>query len=314
MSETKPACDIFFDCVYTGSAAQDTKITVLGEAQSGNGLSPDQTIVVDVSPSELNTLMTVGAQTAAGVGYPDVTLSWSSVQSRLNAAFDLYSGVTGTPAQFRDSAAEVLNTLQKVFATREFDWGATANPLASIPIEAVKEIKYDEPLVITNSSGAASTKLAGTQGSPAFTLLGGGTSSGTAADLSGAENAEKKAVRSLYLQALAADRYEQTGTPASASEATAPGTGGFNFLEDDTVTVYTELQLTKTRVFVPDVVSVVGGTSGGLKFAVDGSDVVIGDGTTADDEMVSEPLPHLIAWKLRVKLTPTAPQAGSGAV
>lgn len=312
MSETKPACDIFFDCVYTGTAAHDTKITVLGEAQSGTGLTPDQTIVVDVSPSELNTLMTVGAH--SGVGYPDVTLTWASVQDKLNAAFDLYSGVTGTPAQFRDSAAEVHNTLQKVFATREFNWGTTANPLASIPIEAVKEIKYDEPLVITNSSGAQSTQLAGSQGSPAFTLLGPGISSGTDADLSGAGNAEKKAVRSLYLQALAADRYEETSSPASASQATALGSGGFNFLEDDTVTVYTELQLTKTRVFVPDTVSVVGGTSGGLKFAVDGSDVVIGEGTTEDDEMASEPLPHLIAWKLRVKPTPTPPQAGSGAV
>jgi hypothetical protein len=309
MSETKPACDIFFDCVYTGTAAQDTKITVLGEAQSGTGLSPDQTIVVDVLSEELGTLMSVQAH--SGVGYPDVTLTWASVQSRLNAAFDLYSGVTGTPAQFRDSELQVLNTLQKVFATREFSWGATANPLASIPIEAVKEIKYDEPLEIRNSNGDVSTQLAGSQGGPAFTLLGPGTSSGTGADLSGAQNAEKKAVRSLYLQALAADRYEQTGTPASGSDATATGTGGFNFLENDTVTVYTELQLTKTRVFVPDTVSVVGGTSGGLKFAVDGSDVVIGAGTTADDEMESEPLPHLIAWKLRVKGSPTAPQAGS---
>lgn len=310
MSETKPACEIFFECVYTGSASQDTKIMVLGESQVSS-LSPNQTIEVHVTAAELNTLMSVAAH--AGVGYPNVTLGWASVKDRLNEAFDLYRGVTGTPAQFRDSEVEIQSTLQKVFATREFSYGATANPLASIPIEAVKEIKFDEPLTIKNSTDAVSVKLAGAQGEEStFSLLGAGISSGTAADLSALEDAEKRAVRSLYLQTLAADRYEATATGATGGDATASGTGGFNFLEDDTLTVFVELQLTKTRVFVPDSASI--GGSGAIKFAVDGSDVVIGDGTTNDDKMVSEALSHLVAWKLRVKPTPTAPQAGSGGV
>ena len=309
MSETKPLCDMFFDYLYTGTAAQDTKITVLGQAETETGVTGVyQTIEVHVTPAELNGLMSV-ASGHTGMGYPDVTLDWNSVKDKLNAAFDLYSGVTGTPAQFRDSAAAVKDTLQKVFSTETFDWGATANPLASIPIEAVKEIKYDEPLTIKNSTDATSTKLAGTQGGPAFTLLGGSDSSGTVADLS--TQPAKKAIRSLYLQALAADRYEATTLGATGGDATATGAGSFSFLEDDTLSVYTELMLTKTRKFVPDTVSVVGGTAGNLKFAVDGCDVVIGDGNSDDDKMASQPLRHVIQWRLKVKANPTAPQAGA---
>jgi hypothetical protein len=300
---------MFFDYLYTGTAAQDTKITVLGQAETETGITGIyQTIEVQVTPTELNGLMSVAAG-HTGMGYPDVTLDWNSVKNKLNAAFDLYSGVTGTPAQFRDSAVAVKDTLQKVFSTETFDWGATANPLASIPIEAVKNIKYDEPLEIKNSSSAVSTKLAGTQGSPAFSLLGGSLSSGKAADLS--TEPQKKAIRSLYLQALAADRYDKTATPASGSDATATGAGAFDFRPEDTLHVYTELMLTKTRKFVPDTQSVVGGTPGDLKFAVDGCDVVIGDGNAEDDKMASQPLRHVIAWKLKVKTSPTAPQAGA---
>ena len=310
MSETKPLCDMFFDYLYTGTAAQDTKITVLGQDETETGITGTiyQTIEVQVTPSELNNLMSV-APGHTGMGYPDVTLDWNSVKNKLNAAFDLYSGVTGTPAQFRDSAVVVKDTLQRVFSTETFDWGATANPLASIPIEAVKEIKYDEPLEIKNSSGAVSTKLAGTQGSPDFTLLGGSLSSGKAADLS--TEPEKKAIRSLYLQALAADRYDMTATPASGSDATATGAGAFDFRPEDTLQVYTQIMLTKTRRFIPDTESVVGGTPGTLKFAVDGCDVVIGDGNAEDDKMASQPLRHVIAWRLKVKTDPTAPVAGA---
>jgi hypothetical protein len=111
---------------------------------------------------------------------------------------------------------------------------------------------------------------------------------------------KKRAVRSLFLQALAADRYLQASAGATAGDATSQSAStGFRFQVGDEVSIFTRLQLVKTRKFQPDTESQVV-SSGGLKFSVDGCDVVIGDATAADDSYSSEPKPWVVEWRMNL--------------
>lgn len=299
MPETKPECNLIFDYTYAASAAQTTTMTVLGELESASGVTPDEVIQVNVTVAQLNGLLTVGAQSAPGVGYPEVTLKMAGVRDVLNTAYDSFvlvdnasSGVT-----FPDGNGDLCDSLQKVFSGRSFTFDATS-PLASIPIEAVKAIDYSGALTVKNEAAesVADTKLVAGAGL-AEGLLRKEVIATTDAMLAGPE----AAVRSLYLQALAADRYQQASAPASGTQPTSQSSStGWNFQENDTLTIYTNLALTKTRKFIPDPDSLVGGTPGDKKFAIDGCDVVIGDGDLTDDQYDSSPLSHIVAWKLKV--------------
>jgi hypothetical protein len=301
MAETKAACDLIFDHTFMGGASQTTTMTVLGQYQDASGVTADETIVVSVTAAQLGDLLTVGSQSSPGVGYPAVALNWTSVRTPLNAKYDDFVLVDGASSglDFTDDGANLVPTLQKVFSSREFSYDAS--PLDSIPIEAVHAVDYSGPLSVKNSDDAEVTaKLTGITGTAS--LLGGEISAGSEATLGDSKQA---AVRSLYLQALAADRYKQATAPAGANEPTSQAaSAGFNFQTGDSLTVYTLLALTKTRRFIPKAdetgVGAVGSTPGTKKFAIDGSDVVIGDIDESDDSYPSNALNHIVAWKLVV--------------
>jgi hypothetical protein len=301
MAETKPVCDLIFDHTFMGGASQTTTMTVLGQYQEDSGVTPSETIVVNVTAAQLGDLLTVGNQSSLGVGYPAVALDWTSVRTPLNDKYDDFVLVDDTSSglDFTDDAGQLVPTLQKVFSTREFSY--VPSPLDSIPIEAVHSVDYSGPISVKNSNDLEVTaKLTGVTGSES--LLGGEISAGSEATLGDSRQA---AVRSLYLQALAADRYKQATAPASATEPTSQASSaGFNFQTGDSLTVYTLLALTKTRRFIPKSnetgVGAVGSTPGTKKFAIDGSDVVIGDADESDDSYPSNALNHIVAWKLVV--------------
>lgn len=295
MSETKPTADLEFQYVFEGTAAQTTEMTVLGESVTSSSF--DQEIVVNVGATVMNTLMVVGTQATTGVGYPVVTANFHVLSTVLNAAYDLFKDVHPTlpGTTFADASTQgYSDTLQKVFASETFSFAS--NPLDSIPIESVKKVDYSGALTLKNSDDVTAAVLVATDG-----LSGGLLPPSLVAPNSDTLTDDKEiAVRSLYLQALAADKYLAASSPASGTEPTSQATSaGFVFAVGDSVSLFTKLDLTKTRKFIPDP-SATSANSNGLSFAVDGSNVVIGDEDATDDYYSSDALPWTIKWKVVV--------------
>ena len=291
-----PSKTFFFDYVFGATGSQTTTMTVLGESATSPVATPDQVINVSVPKTFMNTAMTVAGQTGAGIGYPSVLLEWK-MHGLLNAVYDKYVAVVAQPTTFYDDANEEKSTLQKVFSTQEFVFD-DKNLLAKIPIEAVKSIDYSGALGIKNESGNNAVRLVTDPVSNAVGILQYSIFADNDVVLA---DDKKRAVRSLFLQALAADRYLQASAGATAGDATSQSAStGFRFQADDSVSIYTRLKLVKTRKFNPDsglseVVS-----SGGKKFSVDGCDVVIGDTDNSDDSYASEGKEWLVEWKMNL--------------
>jgi len=288
---------LYFDYLYAADAAQTTTLTVSGEQQDAMpaGVTAiDETIVVNVTAAELNNLMAVGAQATAGVGYPSVTLDWAAVtSSTAKWANFMAVGATGAvPADFQDGVPSNKPTLQKVFATEAFVYETNAeNLLLAIPPEAIKNVNYAGPISLRRGA----TSLSAAQMFGAAGILGGSVTAGTEETLSDAQEA---AVRGLYLQALAAGKYKQSGANApEGSDLPTDASDGFDFKTGDAIKVYTVLSLTKTRSFIPatDDATVEGST--GMKFTVDGTDIVV-DGV--DDTVASDVKLWRVEWQLKV--------------
>lgn len=297
--ETSPLPNkaFYFEYVFGATGSQTTTMTVLGESATTPVASPDQVINVGVPKSLMNSAMTVGGQTGPGFGYPEVTLAWTMI-TQLNAMYDTYVAVDpDAPTTFRDYLnQEDKATLQKVFSQEAFTFDP-ANLLGKIPIEAVKSIDYSGALGVKNESGNDATVLVSGSGGEAQGILPYSIVAETDVVLA---DDKKRAVRSLFLQALAADRYLQASAGATAGDATSQSAStGFRFQEGDEVSIFTRLQLVKTRKFQPDTESQVV-SSGGLKFSVDGCDVEIGDGTDADDSYSSQPKPWVVEWRMNL--------------
>uniref|UniRef100_A0A6C0HGR3 Uncharacterized protein n=1 Tax=viral metagenome TaxID=1070528 RepID=A0A6C0HGR3_9ZZZZ len=297
------SASLYFNYVYAADASQTTTLKVTGEQQDAPpaGVSVDETVVVNVTASQLNTLMTVGAQSEAGVGYPTVTLDWeSAVGNALNTKWAAFMGVTGpgvAPVNFADdsSPAVAKPTLQKVFSTETFAYTANpTSPLLKIPPEAISNVDY---------SGAISIKKVGADLSKTV-MAGGGTILGASitAESGDLSANDKKAVRGLFLQALAAGRYQQSSTaPPNGSDLPSGASPGFAFETGDIVSFYTVLSLTKTRTFIPDTDNTTVEGNSGMKFKVNGVNVIIGGGTsTADDSVASDAKTWTVRWQLTV--------------
>lgn len=288
---------LYFDYLYAADAAQTTTLTVSGEQQDAMpaGVTAiDETIVVNVTAAELNNLMAVGAQATAGVGYPSVTLDWAAVSSAsAKWANFMTVGATGVaPVDFTDGVPSSKPTLQKVFATEPFAYETnTGNPLLTIPPEAIKDVNYAGAIsLVRNATSLSAAQMFGASG-----ILGGAVTAGTDETLSDSKQA---AVRGLYLQALAAGKYQQSGAKApGGSDLPASASAGFDFKAGDAIKVYTVLSLTKTRSFIPatDDATVEGST--GMKFTVDGTEIVV-DGV--DDTVASDVKLWRVEWQLKV--------------
>jgi hypothetical protein len=284
---------LFFDYVYTSSAAQETVVTVSGEEQSGvSGAVADETVVVNVSKAKIDALMTVGAQSASGVGYPQVSLDWNGLAAELDPKWADLLGVTGTPTTFNDDSSPpvAISTLQTVFATKGFTFTAPDSLLLTIPPEAISKVGVTGTIILTPS---VSVSYMRGENSILGTL-------DTAPSTDVLDDDKHKAIRGLFLQALAAGRYDQSGSTA-ASDANLPATAspGFDFSVDDTITFYTRFTLTKTRRYVPDPEDQLDGVGAGNapKFTINGTDIVIDD---VDDTLTSDPKTWTVEWVLKV--------------
>ena len=289
---------LFFNYAYTANAAQTTTLTVSGEQQDSRpeGVAvPDEIVVVDVTAAELNNLMDVGSQGTTGVGYPQVVLDWASVTS-LNGKWTSFmeGQLTGVaPIDFQDDSVEGNKpTLQKVFSTASFEFTTNAgNVLLSIPPEAIKNVDYSGAIALTYGQ----TTLSPTAMSGAATILGESVTAGTDESLADTKQA---AVRGLFLQALAAGRYQQSpANPPSGSDLPADASPGFDFQAGDMVKVYTVLSLTKTRSFIPATDDATVEGSAGMKFVVDGTNIIV-DGQS--DTVASDVKTWTVEWQLKV--------------
>jgi len=308
MAETKaPPRDLFFDYVFEGTASQTTTIEVLGESATSPTRAADEIITVNIEVSEANALLTVGVQGTTGIGYPSLIFSLAGIDNaRLTPKYDLFKTVSQVSSgdQFQDDAGVMCDSLQKVFSGQQFDFNV-ANPLSRIPVEAIKSVDYSGALDVKNYNGDSVTRLVfGSDGT--LGLIDRTITAGNDEDLG--PDPKAKAVRSLYLQALAADRYKDTALPGATggNELSQGASQGFDFLNGDTISLYTNLVLTKTREFIPDQSALSGVVqSSGKRFFVDGSDVVIGandsgENDVTDDSYTSQPKEWLVQWKLVV--------------
>lgn len=291
---------LFFNYVYAADASQTTTLTVTGEQQDSapDGITVDEVVVVNVTAGQLNSLMTVGAQSEAGVGYPAVTLDWVALQGSTDSKWTDFMEVKAAgsdPTDFADdSTLGAKPTLQKVFSTQTFTYNANStSPLLAIPPEAISNVDYSGAISLErNGSNLSPTSMGGS----ADRILGAPITA-ESGDLSADD---KKAVRGLFLQALAAGRYQQSSPGVTGGADLPAGASlGFDFKVGDIVNVYTLLTLTKTREFIPDTADVLPG-AGGMKFKVDGSTVVIGDTNTADDSVSSDSKTWAVQWQLTV--------------
>ena len=293
----KMSATLYFDYLYTADAAQTTTLTVSGEAQDAmpagvTGI--DETIVVNVGAEELNGLMVVGAQGTNGVGYPSVTLDWSAITSAPAKWVDFLTvGATGVaPVDFQDGVPSSKPTLQKVFATEPFKYDTNAeNLLLTIPPEAIQNVNYAGAISLKRGTSDLSANQMAGLGS----ILGESVIAPSDESLSDPQQA---AVRGLFLQALAAGKYLQSGAKApDGSDLPADASTGFDFKTGDVIKLYTVLSLTKTRSFIPalDDATVEGTT--GMKFTVDGTQIVV-DGV--NDTVDSDVKQWRVEWQLKV--------------
>jgi hypothetical protein len=290
---------LYFNYPYTANATQTTTLTVSGEEQDAAPIPEvdvDEVVVVNVTAAELNALMTVGAQGTTGVGYPSVTLDWAPLVSAdpLWVKFTEVKGEGVDPVDFADHMSNQVPTLQKVFSAETFAFETNAaNKLLTIPPEAIKKVDYSGPIELRRGEGTvlSPSVMAGAAG-----ILGAAITAPSDESLSDTQQA---AVRGLFLQALAAGKYKQSGAKApDGSDLPAGKSSGFDFEQNDMIKVYTVLTLTKTRSFIPatDDATVTG--TAGMKFKVDGSDVVVDGGV--EDQVASDPKTWTVEWQLKI--------------
>lgn len=301
---------LYFDYTYAGSVAQTTEITVLGEQDSG--MAADATIVVNVVPAVMANLLTVSfnaGETGVPGTYPTVTLDWSQIASPANKVYANWvsmGAAGGAPkSSFVDdsgvsAASDTTKAkgLQDLFSSYGFTYTANAeSPLNLIPPEAVKSVDYSGALAVSSVAHGGAVQLiagAGANGLIGDTLVPVVCLGSDAYDAA----SETSAVRSLYLQALAAGRITQATTPsASGTDAPPSGQAFFDPKEGDSITVYTPLTLTKTRHFLPDTVADVANPSS-YKFKVDGTDGLVID--SSGQTLASDPKVYTVAWQFNV--------------
>lgn len=290
---------LYFNYLYTGNAFQTTTLTVSGEQQDAAppGLGDvDEVVVANVTAAELNALMTVGAQGTTGVGYPSVTLDWAPLVSAdpLWAKFMEVKEAGVTPVDFADHNGNQVPTLQKVFAAEPFTFETNASdPLLTIPPEAIKNVDYSGPIELRRSEGTvlSPSVMAGAGG-----ILGAAITAPSDESLSDSQQA---AVRGLFLQAMAAGKYKQSPAKApDGSDLPAGASPGFDFVLGDMIKVYTVLTLSKTRKFIPATDDATVEGSAGMKFKVDGSEVIVDGGV--EDQVASDPKTWTVEWQLKI--------------
>jgi hypothetical protein len=286
------ATDMFYDLNFEATAAQKVTLTVLGESNAAK--SPDDVIEVSVTAAEMAGLLAVqsgwqapqdGRFVAGEQPYPDLTLSFSGVSSKITAVdtklrvFTDAAGVVATDCVFGPEG-DILSTdnknLQSYFLSKVFDYSADADKdLLSIPPEAIKLVEQAD---LTGVSVLATVLSDGAGAQVPYN------------DPMTSDLDRKKSIRALFEQAVGASKWKSN---AVADGGVSTG-GAWEFVPNDSMTFYINYSLTKTRTYKPDA-DVLSLTSGAARFKIPGSGVEL-TGETDVDGIASA----LIALKFKV--------------
>lgn len=276
----KMSADLSYNKVFSGTVTQQTDITVLGE--SGSTQSPDHTVVINVSQTEIKKLLAYSSKwnpaTTDQEGeqpLPDIKMPLShAISAKLNkVTADMkmaqmngdFSGLASGDRVFLDDNG----TTHPAFPQHLLDAAFTGSIFdTTIPKVAIRAIDEAEPTV---------ENLASTLGD-LDTLTG--------------DSNTKHAMEALFEQAVAAGR-------VTSSDGEHYLGGGYkcpSFVAGDSITVYVNYSLIKTRSYTVDSsktefsslrAAIVGVTVNGVSFSVDTSSIE-----------TSDPLSKLYAFKL----------------
>jgi hypothetical protein len=268
---------LYYQHTFSAAAAMNTDITLLGE--DNDAKTPDQLIMVNVSPAQLNSILSYSSQWTAGAGptgaagdqpTPDPKVNFNDVatSTRAVALQNLFkaAGSAGdaNPTMTDDSGDSSLETLQNYFVNLSFSWNlkddagvVDATDLNAIPAENVTKVEIG---AITSDTLAQ--------------VLPGAKDGDTY--VADHPAGEEDYARDLFEQAVAAGK--------------APAGGVTNFEVNDSVTVYVTYNLAKTKTFLLDTVQ----DSGTAKFRIAGTDIEVGNST-----VLSGTASVTIAWQFK---------------
>lgn len=258
-SSNAPNCNLQHESVFAASAAQGVTYTLIGETAEPQA-DVDQVIVVDCSVPALNSVLKytgVWAGNANGVNavdgeqeYPTCTTDFAALAAAASAGSNVAEMFTAldnsgsnTVLFTDDSGDATLWTMQSYFmnpASYPFNYNATSTNnvdaalLNSIPAESVKKVE-NKSLVVDALSA----------------IVAPATSDGINA-------------LELFKQADAAGKIPGVA-PASAGTV-----GSTAFIAGDSITIYVDYTLTKTKTFSLDAAS-----GEAAKFTINGETVAI---------------------------------------
>ena len=329
------SCNLYYqDPTLSANATEAIDLTLIGQ-QDVQPLTPDEVIVVKVSPYALGDSLVYASQwtgpitTTAGVqgsdavngsaqSYPQVVfrpkvlVDNALVASQSTALGRFLALDTDAKAEYKftdDSGDNSLWTLQSYFANTPFVF---TNPLlAQIPAESVKSVTVSKlstaPLTVGNNAKLGATNF--TASEAASNIMPDYVSSTTGF---GATPAANDYALDLFQQADAAGKvaYWQVATgaagtsgsttavPASAGEGLGNAVGAFSqvkFVAGDSITVYVTYNMIKTKEFHLDAPSALGGP-GTAKYTLTAAD---GSVINVEDgvQMESSPASVVIAYQ-----------------
>lgn len=249
-----PGAALQYQSVYTDSVSQTTDITLVGQTDNAP-VTPDFTMSLNVTPAQLSAALTwTGEYVAADFknakaeSFPTVSFDVASLIALHPATEADFSDVTKDSLSGTNSSVKTLQGRFKEI-TAAFTGISSWTP-ANVPLEAV--------LKVVNNSLSGNT-LSQTLQNPA------------------PSSTKNSAPVDLYEQAVAADKTK----PAAGA---APS--GADFAVGDSISVYIDYTLAKTRNYIMDSAS--GGTVGGESALVAGMVVTTGDNESATEHAIYE--------------------------
>jgi hypothetical protein len=335
------SCNLYYqDPNLSASAAESLDLTLIGQ-QDSQPLTPDEVIVVKVSPATLGDSLvyrsewtgpkttTAGVEGSDGVNgsaqsyptvvfRPKVLVEGATSDNNSSSALGRFLALDpAAKAQYEfmdDSGDNSLWTLQSYFANTPFVF---TNPLlAQIPAESVKSVTVTKistkPLTAGANARLGATNFTAAGGNPIMSdYIASSTGSGT-------EPAANDYALDLFQQADAAGKvaYWQvvtgaSGTTGSTTASPASSSLGLGdvaqfsqvkFVEGDSITVYVTYNMIKTKTFHLDAPSALGGP-GTAQFKLTAAD---GSVISVSDgvSMESQPASVVVAYQFMASNSP----------
>jgi hypothetical protein len=292
VSSSTGAANLFYKDIFSATATQELKITVLGETTTPQ--TPDEVIVQHVDLATLNIVMSytgtwsAGQGPTGGSGYqamPDVTVDFTSLlevadsENEMGAVFSRIFAGTGAAGCGNDPSHPLMRDysgdaslwpIQTYFTNATFSYegktgsnsGLSAAVLNSIPAEAVTSVDVSQLTCDTLRK-----------------VVNGGDSQADQLKKYVDDNVSQQNphVRQLFEQAAAAGKIGPAGT---------------QFVDGDSITLYVLYTMTRTKKFLLDDVQVVG-VGNAAQFRPLGLTTAIVGG----EKLESNPKSVLVAWQ-----------------